>query len=186
MGRAATFLRHGDLTQQVSVDIRYVRDFNNVLGFLKKEEHEDLLFAINEDTFGHICKFHNIAKKEVLQKAQPTSAANRATTAVQGIKNPSLQYFMVVELRVNGVPVEPKFYTNLQKNFEVNEKITFPIRYCDLSQVSLLGVTIYDMHRPLAQSVVASTTIDLFDRKHRLRQGVLNLQLYPGLEADIT
>lgn len=166
------------------MEIRYVRDFNNVLGFLKKEEHEDLLFAINEDTFGHICKFHNITKREVLQKAQ--QPVNKATTALPGIKTPSLQYFMVVELRVNGVPVEPKFYTNLQRNFEVSEKITFPIRYCDLSQITLLGVTIYDMHRTLAQSVVASTSIDFFDKKHRLRQGVLNLQLYPGLEADIT
>ena len=34
--------------------------------------------------------------------------------------------------------------------------------------------------------MVASTVIDLFDRKHRLRQGVLNLQLYPALEADLT
>jgi hypothetical protein len=33
---------------------------------LKPKEHEDLLFAINEDTFGQICKFHNISKKDVL------------------------------------------------------------------------------------------------------------------------
>jgi hypothetical protein len=67
------------------------------------------------------------------------------------------------------MPLEPKFYTNLQKTFEVNEKITFSIRYCDLSEVALVGITIYDMHRPLKSSVVASTTLDLFDRKHRLR-----------------
>ena len=42
------------------------------------------------------------------------------------------------------------------------------------------------MHRPLAESVVASTTIDMFDEKHRLRQGTFNLQLWPKVEAEIS
>jgi Phosphoinositide 3-kinase C2 len=93
---------------------------------------------------------------------------------------------MVVELRLNGRPFEPNFFTSLKKNFEIKEKIIIPIKYCDLSLVSLIGITIYDMKRPFVESVVASTTIDLFDNKHRLRQGTYNLYLWPGLEADIT
>ena len=70
---------------------------------------------------------------------------------------------MIVELRLNGKPFEPKFYTGLHKTFEVNEKIVIPMRYNDLAMISLIGITIYDMRRPLAESIVASTTIDLFD-----------------------
>jgi hypothetical protein len=49
-----------------------------------------------------------------------------------------------------------------------------------------VGITIYDMHRPVTESVVASTTIDLFDAKRRLRQGVIDLELWPGKEAEIS
>jgi len=53
----------------------------------------------------------------------------------------------------------------LKKNFDIKEKIIVPIKYQDLALVSLLGITIYDMKRPYAESVVASTTIDIFDEK---------------------
>ena len=58
-------MRHGDIKANVSIDIKAVRDLNNVLGLLSVNEHEEFLFAINEDTLGQICKFHNINKKEV-------------------------------------------------------------------------------------------------------------------------
>lgn len=62
-------MRHGDIKElQVSLELKFIRDFNNVLGFLKAEEHQDYLFAINEDTLGSVCKFHNISKKEALNK----------------------------------------------------------------------------------------------------------------------
>lgn len=60
------FLRTGDIKIQVSLEIKMIRDFNNVLSFLSKEEQVETLFAINEDTLGHICKFHNISKKDAL------------------------------------------------------------------------------------------------------------------------
>ena len=41
--------------------------------------------------------------------------------------------------------------------------------YCDLAIKSLVGISIYDMRRPFENSLVASTTIDLFDEMLRLR-----------------
>ena len=55
------------------MDIKYIRDMNNVLGLMTSEEHENYLFAINEDTFGQICKFHNIQRKEALVKLQSST-----------------------------------------------------------------------------------------------------------------
>ena len=80
---------------------------------------------------------------------------------------------------------QPNYFTPLKRNFEISENIVVPIRYCDLSMKSILGITIYDMRRPFEQSVVASTTIDLFDEALRLRQGTFNLYLWPGRQADI-
>lgn len=45
-------MRHGDIKANVSIDIKAIRDMNNVLKMLNESEHEELLFAINEDTLG--------------------------------------------------------------------------------------------------------------------------------------
>ena len=48
----SVFMRHGDIEANVSIDIKHIRDRNNVLGLMDPAEHEDYLFAINEDTLG--------------------------------------------------------------------------------------------------------------------------------------
>jgi hypothetical protein len=45
-------MRHGEIKTQFSIDLRFIRDMNNKLKFYNKEEHEEMLFAINEDTLG--------------------------------------------------------------------------------------------------------------------------------------
>lgn len=57
---------------------------------------------------------------------------------------------MIIELKLNGTSFEPKFYTTLHKTYDINEKIIMPMRYCDLAMNSLIGITIYDMKRPIA------------------------------------
>ena len=42
------------------------------------------------------------------------------------------------------------------------------------------------MKKSFKDSLVAGTTIDLFDEKLRLRQGTFNLYLGPGTKADIS
>ena len=66
----SVFMRHGDIEANVSIDIKHIRDRNNVLGLMDPAEHEDYLFAINEDTLGSICKFHNIPKRDALKKLE--------------------------------------------------------------------------------------------------------------------
>jgi len=64
---------------------------------------------------------------------------------------------------------QPNYFSPLKKNFEIIEKVVFPMRYCDLAIKSMVGISIYDMRRPFENSLVASTTIDLFDEMLRLR-----------------
>jgi hypothetical protein len=42
------------------------------------------------------------------------------------------------------------------------------------------------MKKPFSSALIASTTIDLFDEKFRLRQGTFNLYLWPKEKADIS
>jgi hypothetical protein len=78
-------------------------------------------------------------------------------------------YFVIVELSLNNQIFEPKLYTSLVNSYEIGEKIIFPIKYCDLAPLSKIGITIYDMKKPFDESIVAGTTVDLFDEKQRLR-----------------
>ena len=47
---------------------------NNALKFYSEQEHEEVLFAINEDTVGKICKFHNITRSQFVQKMETAKA----------------------------------------------------------------------------------------------------------------
>lgn len=61
-------MRHADIKENFSIEIKHLRDLNNVLGFLTKEEHEEVLFSLNEDTIDQVCKYHNISKKDAVIK----------------------------------------------------------------------------------------------------------------------
>ena len=202
----SVFMRHGDIEANVSIDIKHIRDRNNVLGLMDPAEHEDYLFAINEDTLGQICKFHNIPKRDALKKLESSVmspqkfAKKQVSSRINAADIPAIeqlsaqekplniffQYFIIIELSLNSKVFEPTFYSGIHNTFEVGEKIIFPIRYCDLATVSLIGITIYDMKKPYAESLLAGTTIDIFDEKFRLRQGVFNLYLWPKVKADIS
>lgn len=47
--------------------------------------------------------------------------------------------------------------------------MVIPIRYCDIGPLSIIGISIYDMKKPYSESLIAGTTIDIFDYKSRLR-----------------
>lgn len=66
----SVFMRHGDIKAEVAIDLKYIRDINNVLKFYTNEEHEEILFNINEDTLNKVCKFHNISTREAMLKLQ--------------------------------------------------------------------------------------------------------------------
>jgi hypothetical protein len=79
----SVFMRHGDVKANISIDIKFLRDMNNKLGMLTDKEHEDALFAINEDTLGQICKFHNISRKDVLNKLQSGISPNKSAPPIK-------------------------------------------------------------------------------------------------------
>jgi len=76
--------------------------------------------------------------------------------------------------------------TGLLSTLELNQEITFPIRICDLTPNTHVGITIYDMSREHSRGPLASTVIDVFDSKQRMRQGTFNLFLWPDRKLDMS
>lgn len=59
--------------------------------------------------------------------------------------------------------------TGVITNYELNKEIEFPIRICDLTPNTHVGIIIYDMSKQREDSLLASTVLDIFDQKQRMR-----------------
>ncbi|XP_032668261.1 phosphatidylinositol 3-kinase catalytic subunit type 3 isoform X2 [Odontomachus brunneus] len=65
-----------------------------------------------------------------------------------------------------------------------NQWVTLPISYADLPRDAQLCITLYDCAGPGRQLPVGGTTIPLFGKHGVFRQGMLDLRVWPGVEAD--
>jgi len=79
--------------------------------------------------------------------------------------------------------VEPKIFTGVKYSYELDDQIELPLKVCDLAPLSSLAISIYNIDR-IEQEPIASTVIDLFDAKRRLRQGTWNLMMHKHKYAD--
>lgn len=62
--------------------------------------------------------------------------------------------------------------------------MTLPISYSDLPRDAQLCITLYDCAGPGQQIPVGGTTISLFGKHGVFRQGMLDLKVWPGIEAN--
>ena len=98
----------------------------------------------------------------------------------------NLQIMVVVELWLNHQLFEPKMQTGVLCSYELDTDVEFPIRICDLTPNTHIGITLYDLSRPQADGPLASTMIDVFDFKTRMRQGTYNLYLWNNQQLDMS
>ena len=70
--------------------------------------------------------------------------------------------------------MEPKLFTGVKYAYELNEVMTFPLKFKDLAPLSRLAIEIFNLDGE-EDKPIASTVIDIFDSKRRLRQGTWNL-----------
>ncbi|KAF6199318.1 hypothetical protein GE061_007344 [Apolygus lucorum] len=75
-------------------------------------------------------------------------------------------------------------YKPFTNRWNWSEWITLPIMYSDLPQNALLTMTVYDCVGPAQMSPVGGTTLPLFGKRKVYRQGMLDLKVWPGKEAD--
>lgn len=83
------------------------------------------------------------------------------------------------------LPVQTKHkYTNSKTLHSWNEWLKLPLRYMDLPRDSLLGITVWAIGGPNKSVPVGGTTISLFGKRGTLRQGMLDLTVWPDVEAS--
>ena len=85
----------------------------------------------------------------------------------------AFQVQITVDVVQNGKVITPKIYTGVKFYYELEEEVKLPIKICDLAPLTSLAITIYNMDS-FDEEPIASTVIDVFDQKRRLRQGTFN------------
>lgn len=97
----------------------------------------------------------------------------------------NLEIMITAQLVINEQPIQPIKYNSFDRKMLIDQEIAFNYRYKDLSYNSLIAITIWctnknrDEKRPLG-----STTISLFDEDLKLREGKLNLYIWPNTLPD--
>lgn len=83
------------------------------------------------------------------------------------------------------LPVQTKYkYSNSNTLHSWNEWIKLPLRYMDLPRDSLLAITIWAIVGPNKSEPVGGSTISLFGKHGTLRQGMLDLCVWPDVKAS--
>ena len=116
--------------------------------------------------------------------AQAAESAAQQLSLTHQLEDFCFQIYIEVELIHSDDSRGPKLYTGTLYGYELDHSLTFPCKIKDLTPLSRLGIHIYNMEADDMEEPFASTTIDLFDRHQRLRQGVWNLELHKGVAAD--
>ena len=98
---------------------------------------------------------------------------------------PQFEIYFTVRLIVNGLVIEPEALTDLVQNPDFNEFILLRYKYKDLTPDACLAISIHSMQLPQEKSLIASTTVNLFDENFNLQQGQHVFKLYPKVEADL-
>ena len=176
------YIKAMNIEENLKLNLEFIRDLENTLGLIKYMEQ-----PANE-IYKDICpkdekpiqdSYHNIQQKVT------NVMNNRKENVDFRSKRPSEHtVYLIIEISIDlakPIITEVKSFNNLGK-----EIIEFPIKIRDLSILTTIGFSLYDMNKIENDGLVASTTINLFDSKRRLRQGFLNLYLWKDKERDMS
>lgn len=114
------------------------------------------------------------------------------------LEDPSLQFsglyqsefsdlYVVAQIFAHGKPLTlpaQTAYKAFSKRWNWNEWILLSSHYNDIPKTAVLCLTVYDIHGPRKPMVVGGTTISIFGPQGCLRQGILDLRVWQGVEAD--
>eukprot|EP00731_Ephydatia_muelleri_P030776 Em0022g290a len=128
-----------------------------------------------------------------------TLEGHRENKSIQALlEDPSLQFsglyqsefsdlYVVAQIFVHGKPLTlpaQTAYKAFSKRWNWNEWILLSTHYNDVPKTAVLCLTVYDIHSPRKPMVVGGTTISIFGPQGCLRQGILDLRVWQGVEAD--
>ena len=173
--------RHEDIDDNLVITLEHIRDFANSLKIVKHAEEPANAYYRNI----YLQNPEKVETKYLPCNPIESSGSKGNVPSEFRTTKPSVHtIYMIVQLSSdNGKPMTTpiKNFMNLD-----NEKIEFPIKIKDVTIHTMVGITIYDMNRMENDGLVASTTINLFDSKKRLRQGTFDLYLWNNSKVDLS
>lgn len=95
--------------------------------------------------------------------------------------------FVEVQLYDKGIPISPTVTTSYKPfntRWNWNEWLILPLRFNDIPRTVQLCITIYDCGGPEKIIPIGGSTISLFNKNGLLRQGMMDLRIWPGQTAD--
>lgn len=205
-----TYLRHSEIPDKLHIRLDFIRDFKNCLKLLSDQDYADYVEELEKDaTRTNIaklatCQFHQLnfdsekskgRIKDLLTERhsfQTTQIYNELGDGLRSqlpltktLEHFAFQVYIEIDVLQNGAIYHQKIFTGVKFSYELEDTLEIPIKICDLAPLSSLAISIFDMSR-LEEEPIASTVIDLFDSKKRLRQGTWNCQLHVDKMPDLT
>ncbi|CAN8005605.1 unnamed protein product, partial [Ixodes hexagonus] len=81
------------------------------------------------------------------------------------------------------LPVQTS-YKPFTTRWNWNEWLTLPLKFSDLPRNAVLALTVWDVYGPRKSMPVGGTTVSVFGKYGAMRQGMHDLRLWLGMEAD--
>lgn len=75
-------------------------------------------------------------------------------------------------------------YKPFSTRWNWNQWLQLPVKFADLPRNAVLALTVWDMYGPGRAVPVGGTTVSLFGKHGLFRQGMHDLRVWPGVEAD--
>ena len=207
------FLRHSEIPDTLHLRLDFLRDFRNCLSLLSKEKHAEFVNELEKDTsFMDLAKF---ATRELHQESMMSQTDKSKTEKIHDLLSEKItaqrsanyreltdrrvphlkvektldyfafQIYIEIEILQNGEVLGHKLLTGVKFSYELEETLEIPLKVCELAPLTSLAISIYNMDQ-IEEGPIAATVINLFDQKHRLRQGTWNCQLHLNREPDLT
>jgi len=201
-GTYRNFYKHSSITANVAIALKGLSDANDTLGismYHTPPEYKEFVTTIrNENSKLSRDELYsvNIVKPRKSSDFNNKYAGGTTDDPILGVKlehfkNTHLSecaLFLTVQLYNYGKLLAPEMVTKCIRSLRFFEHIIFPITYADLSTDACIGITIYDMNKPLGKDFkgipIGGTCINLFNKNKCLRQGNYSLYIHPKVEGD--
>ncbi|XP_044761219.1 phosphatidylinositol 3-kinase catalytic subunit type 3 [Coccinella septempunctata] len=118
-------------------------------------------------------------------------------TAEEILRNPLLKHtgfcqpgcadlYLIIQLFENGeaLAIPKHIMKSFTTRYNFNEWVQLPLLYSDLPEKTIMIINIYTAGLREENMIVGGTAIPLFDKSGLFRQGIIDLRIWTGIEAD--
>jgi phosphatidylinositol 3-kinase len=159
------YLRHSDIDLYINIRLTGVLNYQNLL---IEEEHEEI-----SESYSKNLKYSTEveSEKKAIFEDMKKQGKIVSTKNLLQFEIPKYEIYFTVKLVINGTVFEPESITDVILTEQFNEQIIIRYKYKSLPLNSYLNINIYSLQLPKEESLLATTSVNLFDEKVNLIQG---------------